>query len=273
VSEPILPLRLFRNPVVAILLALSFLLGPIFFAAASFIPLFMQGVKGFSATTAGLMLAPNAAGLSIAAIVTGRLTTRTGRYKHWLLWGTGVVAVDMVVLSRLDAGWSTWWIGGAMVMLGLGLGAAMPVLSTASQNAVDFADLGVVTAAVTFFRTLGGSFGIAALGAVLKSRFDSLLDGVARATPLPSGVAAESLADRPADIHQLSDPLRGLVEHSLARSVAATFLVTVPLAALVFALSWFLEERPLRNSTTLNAAAPESGEEAAHPVGAVPVME
>ena len=86
-EEPILPLRLFRNHVVAVLLGLSFLLGPIFFAMASFIPLFMQGVKGFTATQSGLMLAPNAAGLSIAAIITGRITTRNGRYKHWLLLG------------------------------------------------------------------------------------------------------------------------------------------------------------------------------------------
>ena len=251
-SEPILPLRLFRNPVAAVLLALSFLMGPMFFAAASFVPLFMQGVHGFSATASGLMLAPNALGLSIAAIVTGRLTTRTGRYKHWVLIGTGVLVVAVFLLSRLNEGWSNWQIGLVMLFTGVALGTAMPVLSTASQNAVDMADLGVVTAAITFFRTLGGSFGIAAFGAVLRTRFDHLLNDVARSTPLPTGVTAKTLANRPADIHQLAQPLRDLVEGALAHSVAAVFLAAVPLGLVVFGLSWMLEELPLRDSTTIN---------------------
>ena len=255
VAEPILPMRLFRNRVVAVLLALSFLMGPIFFAAAAFVPLFMQGVAGFSATKSGLMLAPNALGLSVAAIITGRLTTRTGRYKHWLVGGTAVLVLAVVILSQLDAGWNTWSIGLLMVLIGIALGTALPVLSTASQNAVELSDLGVVTAAVTFFRTLGGTVGIAAFGAVLKGRFDHLLEDVARTTALPAGATAKSLADRPADIHTLQQPLQDLVQSALAQSVAAVFLAAIPLAVLVFALSWLLEERPLKESTTLNTAA------------------
>jgi EmrB/QacA subfamily drug resistance transporter len=255
VEEPILPLRLFRNPVVAILLALSFLLGPIFYAAASFIPLFMEGVSGFSATESGLMLAPNAVGLSVAAIVTGRLTTYNGKYKIWVLLGSIVTVIDVVWLWRLNADWNVVWIAAAMLVLGLGLGMVMPVLSTASQNAVPFSDLGVVTSAVTFFRTLGGSFGIAAFGAVLKGRFDSLLDDVARRTPLPAGTTAKTLADHPADIHKLDQPLRGLVQGALAHSVGAVFLAAIPVALIVLGIGWFLEELPLRESTTLNAGA------------------
>lgn len=267
--EPILPLRLFRNPVVVVLLALSFLMGPIYYAAASFVPLFMQGVSGFSATTSGLMLAPNAAGLSVAAIVTGRLTTKTGRYKHWVVIGTGMLIVSLLALSRLDDGWSTWSVAGLMLFLGLSLGTALPVLSTASQNAVEFADLGVVTASVTFFRTLGGTFGIAAFGAVLKGRFDELLEEVALTTPLPPGTTAKSLADHPADIHTLAFPLRHLVQGALAHSVGAVFLAAVPLGALVFGLGWLLEERPLRASTTLNV----SDDDAAAGEGHIAVLE
>jgi EmrB/QacA subfamily drug resistance transporter len=254
VEEPILPMRLFRNPVVAVLFALSFLMGPIFYAAGSFVPLFMQGVAGFSATKSGLMLAPNAAGLSIAAIITGRLTTRTGRYKHWVVGGSGLLVVALIILSRLDAGWSTLTIGLMMGLSGIALGTALPFLSTASQNAVEFADLGVVTAAVTFFRTLGGTFGIAVFGAVLKGRFDSQLDEVARTTPLPAGATAKSLADHPADIHLLPRPLKGLVQSALGHSVGAVFLAALPIAVIVFGLSWLLEERPLKQSTTLNIA-------------------
>ncbi len=258
-AEPILPMRLFRNHVVTVLFAISFLVGPLYYAAASFIPLFMEGVHGFSATRAGLMLAPNALGLSAGAIVTGRLTTRNGRYKHWVTIGSGLVVLAVLALSRLGVGWNNWTIGLLMACLGVSLGMVLPVLSTASQNAVELADLGVVTASVTFFRTLGGSFGIAVFGAVLRSRFDHLLDGVASTTPLPVGATAKTLADHPATIHELPQPLRGLVEAALSHSIAAVFLAAVPVTALVFAVGWFLEELPLRESTTLNAGATISG--------------
>lgn len=273
VAEPIMPMRLFRNPVVTVLLALSFLLGPLYYAAASFIPLFMEGVHGFSATESGLMLAPNAVGLSGAAIVTGRLTTRTGRYKHWVVIGTGLVVVDMIALSRIGTGWPIWGVGLAMLCFGLALGMALPVLSTASQNAVEMSDLGVVTASVTFFRTLGGSFGIAALTAVLRARFDGGLDEVARSTPLPPGTTAKTLADRPAAIKELAQPLRGLVETALTHSIAAVFLAAVPLTLVVFGIAWLLKELPLRDSTTLNAAAGTGSNEAAEPAGAALVLE
>ncbi|MDH4365005.1 MAG: MFS transporter [Acidimicrobiia bacterium] len=253
VAEPILPLRLFGNKVVATLFALSFLMGPVFYAASAFIPLFMQGVKGFTATESGLMLAPNAAGMSIAAIITGRLTTRTGKYKHWVVIGTGVLIADVVLLARLDALWSTWHIAVLMVLIGLALGMVLPVLSTASQNAVELSDLGVVTAAVTFFRTLGGTFGIAVFGAVLRARFDGRLSEVARTTTLPEGTTARSLADRPAEIHGLLEPLKGLVQEAMAHAVGAVFLAAIPIAVVVFILALVLEELPLRTSTTLNA--------------------
>jgi len=230
-------------------------------------------VKGFTATQSGLMLAPNAAGLSLAAIVTGRLTTRNGRYKHWLLVGTGVVIVVLLALSQIDAGWGTWHIALTMLAIGLGLGMAMPVLSTASQNAVEFSDLGVVTAAVTFFRTLGGSIGIAALAAVLKGQFDSLLRGVAEKTPLPPGATAKSLADHPDDIHKLLEPLRHLVEVALSHAIATTFLAAVPMGVVAFVLSWFLKELPLRESTTLNAGAGAETSSEAEQAAPIPVFE
>ena len=131
-----------------------------------------------------------------------------------------------------------------MLAIGLGLGMAMPVLSTASQNAVEFSDLGVVTAAVTFFRTLGGSIGIAALAAVLKGQFDSLLTGVAEKTPLPPGATAKSLADHPDDIHKLLEPLQHLVEVALSHAIAATFLAAVPLGVVAFVLELVPEGDP-----------------------------
>ena len=119
---------------------------------------------------------------------------------------------------------------------------------------------------MTFFRTLGGSIGIAALAAVLKGQFDSLLRGVAEKTPLPPGATAKSLADHPDDIHKLLEPLRHLVEVALSHAIATTFLAAVPMGVLAFVLSWFLKELPLRESTTLNAGA---SAEAEHPAPVV----
>ncbi len=201
------------------------------------------------------MLAPNAAGLSLAAIVTGKLTTRSGRYKHWVVGGSGLLVVAIAITSRLDSSWNNLTIAAVLVLIGMALGAALPVLSTASQNAVELPDLGVVTAAVTFFRTLGGTIGIAVLGAVLKGRFDHLLEGIARTETLPAGATARTLADRPAEIHALQQPLRALVQNAMADSVAAVFLAALPLAVVVFGISWMLEERPLKESTTLNIKA------------------
>lgn len=253
--EPILPLHLFRNRVAALLLAMSFLIGPVFYAVASFIPLMLQAVKGFTATESGLMLAPHALGLSLTAIITGRLTTRTGRYKHWVIAGAAVVVAALVVLSRLGVEWHTIAIGAVLFGVGMGLGSLMPVLSAASQNAVELKDLGVVTAAVTFFRTLGGTLGVAAFGAVLRARFDTLLVDIAASNELPAGATTRSLADRPANIVKLTEPLRGLVQHALTRSIAAVFLVAVPFAVLVLVLGVLLEELPLRETTGRDSSA------------------
>ena len=252
-AEPVLPLRLFRNRLVRLLLAIAFLTGPLFFASPTFIPLFMQGVDGLSATTSGLMLAPHAIGVSVAAIVTGRLTTRTGRYKHWLVGGAALLLLDMAALSQIEAGWSYWLIGALMLLTGVGLGAALPVLSTASQNAVDLADLGVVSSSGAFFRSLGGTFGVAAFGAVLKSRFDAYLVDIASTTQLPAGATARGLADHPEQIRDLPQPLQDLVQRALASSVGAVFLAAVPLSVVILGLSLLVRERPLRETTTYTA--------------------
>ena len=220
VPEPILSMRLFRNPVLARTFLLSFLLGPIFYGAAAFVPLFMEGVRGVSATASGMTLAPNAVGNGLAAIVTGRLTLRNGRYKRWLVLGGLASAVSLLALSRLDTGWPIWAIAVVLTTMGVGAGMAIPVVSTVSQSAADPADTGIVTAAVQFFRVLGGSIGLAALSALLRLRLDARLDVIARSDELPDGVSGRALADRPHEIRSFTQPLRGLVEDALAHSVA-----------------------------------------------------
>ncbi len=263
VAEPIVPLRLFRSPVTAITLLLSFLLGPMMYGVSSFLPLFLQGVRGVSATESGLLLSPNMLGLTVTSIIAGRLTTRTGRYKHWILLGTAVLAIDIVLLSQLTASTPIVLIGVLMVFVGVGMGACMPTLSMSMQNAVPIADLGVATSTLTFCRSLGGSIGVAAMGAVLKLHVDDGLGAVGRDNPLPPGVDAGTLANQPNAIGALPDGLRDLVEDVLANAVAASFLAMVPVAIIAAILAWWLPEMALRDSGGIGTHAQQA--EAAAP--------
>ena len=262
VSEPLVPLRLFANPVVRIAFAVSFLLGPVMYGVSSFLPLFLQGVKGFSATDSGLLLAPNMAGLTISSVVTGRLMTRTGRYKRFVVAGATLLTIDLVLLALLGTGTSTLAVASLMVLVGMGMGMAMPVLSVATQNALELRDLGVGTSTLNFCRSLGGSLGVAGMGAVLAARLSTGLADIAASNPLPAGLDADNLANKPSSIQELAEPLQGLVESVLADSVATAFLVMVPFSVLAAVLSWRLRELPLRDVTTIGAA-PEESEEAA----------
>ena len=144
-----------------------------------------------------------------------------------------------------------------MVMVGLGMGMCMPVLSVATQNAVEMRDLGVGTATLNFCRSLGGLLGVAAMGAVLAARLGAHLEDIARANPLPDGVDAGNLANKPSAIPELAQPLRGLVESALADSVAAAFTVMVPMAVVATLLTWRLRELPLREVASIGGPADE----------------
>ena len=252
-SEPIVPLRLFRNPIPAVAFPLSFLTGSIMFSSLSFLPLFLQGVNGVSATNSGLLISPQMLGMSTMSIFIGRAVSRTGRYKSFIVAGTCVFVVVMFLLSRLDGNTSKLYIGAVMVLIGCGIGMSMPILSTATQNSVEIRDIGTATSALTFFRSLGGSFGVAAYGAVFGSRLTDGLDRIAASNTLPDGVTAGNLANGPDIIKALPEPLRALVRDSLAEAVSGVFLFAALVAAAAFALSWLLKEIPLRGSAAMAA--------------------
>lgn len=251
VEEPLVPLRLFRSEVVSVTIGMSFLLGSILYSSPFYLPMFLQGVAGISATYSGLLIAPQMLGMTVMSIVTGRLLTRTGKYKTLVVTGTGLFVIDMLLLSRLGADTSAFVVCGLMIAVGAAVGMNMPVLSTVTQNAVELRDIGVGTSALTFFRSLGGSFGLAVYGAVFKSRLNGRLAEIATTQQLPAGVTAKDLANRPRTIHTLDEPLRSAVEAALAHGVAGVFLAAVPVTVVAFGVAWLLKEIPLRTSTTL----------------------
>src|SRR4051794_16119649 len=167
-AEPILPLELFANRVFSVTSAVGFVVGLALFGSVTFLPLYLQVVKGHSPTASGLQMTPLMAGVLVSSIASGQLISRFGRYKPFPIAGTAVMAVGVTLLSTLAVDTPTWQASAYMLILGLGLGMVMQVLVLAAQNAVDYRLLGVATSGSTLFRQVGGSIGVAALRALLS---------------------------------------------------------------------------------------------------------
>jgi EmrB/QacA subfamily drug resistance transporter len=249
-SEPILPLSLFRSRVFSVANTMGFTIGMAMFGAIIFIPLYLQLVYGASPTSSGLRLLPLMAGLLVAAILSGRAISRIGRYKIFPIAGTAILVVGMFLLSRLGVGTAPWLASVYMLVVGIGIGLVMQVLVLVVQNDVRPQDIGVATSTATFFRSLGGSFGVAIFGTIFASR---LADQLAR---LPRSVSArlgggvhlnpEQAKHLPARVH--IDFL-----NAFSRALHGAFLWGMAIAAIPFFLSWLLKEVPLR--TTVGPAA------------------
>jgi EmrB/QacA subfamily drug resistance transporter len=217
-AEPILPPELFRNPVFRVTGAIGFVVGFALFGSLTYLPLFQQVVRGLSPTESGLQLIPLMAGLLAASISSGQLISRTGRYKHFPILGTAIATVGLLLLSSLDPTTGSLEAALFMLVLGVGLGFVLQVLILAVQNSVPYSQLGVATSAATLFRSIGGSLGTAILGAIFANR---LADERASGNPYVS---------------------------SFTDSLSTVFLLAAIVVALAFALSWFLEEQPLRQT-------------------------
>jgi len=253
VVEPVMPPHLFRDRIFVISSAIGFVVGFAMFGALTYIPVYLQVVRGDGATASGLRLLPMMAGLLITSIAAGQAVSRTGRYKIFPIVGTALAAVALFLLSRLDIRTSMWLVSVDLLLLGAGLGMVMGVLVIAVQNAVDYSDLGVATSSATFFRSIGASFGVAIFGSIFTI---VLRDGLGRllpAGPPPAGFDPEqvrggaALADLPPAV--VDGYLRAYLE-----SLQTVFFWSVPVALLAFALAWALPEIPLR--TTSRASDP-----------------
>ena len=244
-AEPVLPRRLFRNPVFRVSAAVGFAAGFAMFGALAFLPLYLQVVRGVSPTISGAYLLPMVLGLLLTSVASGQLISRLGRYRIYPIIGTAVVTIALFLLSRVTETTSTLQLDARLFVLGCGLGLILQVLVIAVQNSVDYADLGAATSGATFFRSIGGSFGVAIFGSVFANRLTSGLSAALHGASVPAGFAAGSGASR-AQIDKLPPLLRAGVLHAYTQAIDRVFLVAVPVAAVAFALSWFLREVPLR---------------------------
>ena len=251
--EPILPLRLFRNRIATVSYAASFIVGCAMFGAIVFIPLYLQVVNGASPTESGLQMVPLMLGVIASSVVTGRLISRHGRYRIYPIFGTATMTFGIWLLSHLDVNTSRPVSFAFMVVIGIGMGAVMQVLVLAVQNAVDYRDLGSATSAATFFRSMGGAFGVAIFGSIFNSR---LALNLAAAIP---GVSFDpaSLRGGPEQLAALPPAVRARVVEAFAASLHTVFLWAIPVAFLAFLVVLFLEDRPLRDASHVGAGAGE----------------
>ena len=251
-AEPVIPLRLFADRTFSLASAISFIVAMAMFGTIIYLPLYLQLVSGASATSSGLIMLPLMAGLLVTSIGSGQLISRTGRYRRFPIAGTALAALGMFLLSTLDEGSSRATAGAYMVVLGAGIGMVMQVTILATQNSVDRADLGTATATVSFFRSVGGSVGVAVFGAVFTSRLaTNLTDAFGTA---PSGDVSGSLTA----IRALPEAAQALYRVAFADALTSVFLLAVPAAGVAFVLTLLLREDPLRTSA-------EPGGVAAHP--------
>jgi EmrB/QacA subfamily drug resistance transporter len=248
--EPILPLPLFRTRDVWVTSVVGLIVGFALIGSVTYLPVFLQIVKGLSPTESGLRMVPLMAGTLLTSIIAGQLVSRTGKYKLFPIIGTTIVTISLLLISRMTAETSTLVASLYMLLLGLGLGFVMQVLIIAVQNAVDYRELGVATSNAILFRFIGGSLGTALLGAVLATQLHA---NVQRLMP-GAGTDALNLIS-PQALAGLTPAVRAAYTEAFVVSLSTVFLLAAAISfvGLIFAL--LLPERPLRETI---AAAAES---------------
>lgn len=256
--EPILPLGLFENSIFRVSSGIAFVLGSALFGSVTFLPLFLQTVVGVSATNSGLLLAPFMGGVVVANVVAGRITTRIGRYKPWPIIGMAAACVGIYRLSRLGLDTTQSETAVAMIILGLGMGLTMPMTILAVQNSVEYRNLGAATSAINFFRSMGGTFGVALFGAIFTSQLRSRVEDLLGAG---AGLDVSALARTPEAIRNLPAEAHDAVITGIASGVGTIFGIALPIVAAGFVLTLLLREIPLRETAHVGmSAAPAESE-------------
>jgi EmrB/QacA subfamily drug resistance transporter len=269
-KEPILPLRLFKNHTFSLTSVLGFIIGAGMFGAIVMLPLYLQVVKGNSATEAGLKLIPLMLGIVSMSIFSGKRITTTGKYKIFPIAGAGIMTLGLILMSTLNETTSFGVLSIYSILVGAGLGLSMQTIVIALQNSVDFQDMGIATSSNTFFRSLGGAFGTAIFGTIFSNRIAYYLqDNIATLQSTdPQSLAGfdsaklDLITTNTSIITTLPPTIRDTVLNSFAQSFQVVFLAAAPITFIGFVLAFFLKEKPLQSSTAHHAAKAEAAGEA-----------
>ncbi|WP_405593126.1 MDR family MFS transporter [Streptomyces sp. NBC_01092] len=276
-AEPMLPMRLFGNPVFSVCSVLSFIVGFAMLGALTYLPTYLQYVDGDSATVSGVRTLPMVAGLLIASVFSGNVVSKTGKYRIFPIVGSLVMGVGLFLMSLMGPSTGAWLESMYMFVLGTGIGLCMQVLTIAVQNTVDYADLGTATSGVTFFRTLGSSFGTAVFGTIYTNTLTPrLADGVEAAARTGSGLdpaVISRAATSPEGLNGLPSAVAAPIVDAYAETIQTVFLWAVPVAALGFVIALFLKQVPLRDSARMASTDLGDGFASPHDPNAQRVLE
>ncbi|GAA0978700.1 MDR family MFS transporter [Acrocarpospora macrocephala] len=246
--EPVIPLDLFKDRTIVLATLASVFVGIAMFASTVYLSQFFQLARGMSPTKAGLMSIALVGGLLVSSVVSGRAISMTGRWKVWLAASMIFVVAGCALLGTIDETTNLVLVGVYMALLGIGVGGSMQNLVIPVQNIVSLADLGAASSLVAFFRSIGGTVGVAALGALLSAQVsDKVASGLKGLGIDGGGQQAHGIPD----LSTLPAPIRAVFEHAFGASIAELFLVSVPFAALALVCVLFIKEVPLR--TTLHS--------------------
>ncbi|MDT0545661.1 MULTISPECIES: MFS transporter [Streptomyces] len=262
-SEPIIPLRLFRNKTIALASIASLFVGIAMFAGTVFFSQYFQLARDKSPTMSGVMTIPMISGLFISSTVSGQVITKTGRWKAWLVAGGVLVTAGLGLLGTMRYDTPYWHLAIYMALMGLGIGMMMQNLVLATQNQVAPQDLGAASAVVTFFRSLGGAVGVSALGAVLGNRVTHYVkEGLAELGPKGQALGHGGTGGGGIpDLAKLPAPIRTVMESAYGHGIADVFLYASGAALLAFVVTLFIKEVPLKTRSGSQAASSEDAVE------------
>ncbi|MFC3573368.1 MFS transporter [Streptomyces yaanensis] len=269
-SEPIIPLRLFRNRTITLSSLASLFVGVAMFTGTVFFAQYFQLARDESPTMSGVLTIPMIGGLFVSSTVSGQVITKTGKWKAWLVAGGVLVTAGLGLLGTIRYDTAYWKMAIFMALLGLGIGMMMQNLVLSTQNQVDPSDLGSASSTVTFFRSLGGAVGVSALGAIMAHRItDYVKDGLADLGPKYASLASGSSSSGSIpDMDKLPAPLRTVMESAYGHGIADVFLIASGTAFLAFLITLFIKEVPLRTKGGLAQAATSESEREAAPAAA-----
>ncbi|PJN02486.1 MFS transporter [Streptomyces sp. CB01201] len=272
-SEPIIPLRLFRNRTITLASLASLFVGVAMFAGTVFFSQYFQLARGKTPTMSGVMTIPMIGGLFIASTVSGQVITKTGKWKAWLVSGGVLVTAGLGLLGTMRYDTPYWHLAVYMALMGLGIGMMMQNLVLCTQNQVSPADLGSASSVVVFFRSLGGAVGVSALGAVMANRVSHYVtDGLTALGPQGAAAAKNSSGSGTIpDLSVLPAPIRTVIESAYGHGVGDVFLYAAPCALLAFLITLFIKEIPLR-TRAVGAAESEQAPAAAPAPAQVPAQ-
>jgi EmrB/QacA subfamily drug resistance transporter len=240
-AEPLVPLRLFGNRTVVLAVIASVAVGIAMFGTTVFLSQYMQIARGKSPTESGLLTIPMVVGLFLASTIVGRIVSKTGRYKHWMVAGAVSLTTGLALMGTLDETTSLVELGAFMVLVGAGVGSMMQNLVLVTQNTVGQRDIGAGSSLIAFFRSLGGAIGVSALGAVLAAK---VADGI------PAGATGGTVPD----VSTLPAPIAHVIEHAYGTGIGEVFLLAAPLGLVALVALLLIRETPLGSKSGIELA-------------------